>query len=59
MKDYIVIIKNTPTEISAEVKIKMESGWKPLGGISLALGTIPSGTRTASITIYAQALVKE
>jgi len=55
---YKVIVENIKSDLEKEVQQKIDEGWEPIGGISVA--TVPSTIMPGSVTKeFAQAVIKK
>ena len=51
---YVVLIGQTGTELRKQVQARIDTGWKPLGGVSVC-----HHTGSDSSLVYAQAMTYE
>jgi len=52
MLEYQIISKNSTEELEKEVRVQIESGWKPLGGVSVVV-------RNLNVLACFQAMVRQ
>ncbi|MEO6453417.1 MAG: hypothetical protein ABIN97_05060 [Ginsengibacter sp.] len=61
--EYTVIKKTDANDLITEVNLRIDKGWKPTGGVSIAFGRIRNTTGGSKdwleVLFHAQALVKE